>query len=59
VLEGAARSLRQHGFAHIFFLGDHGGYRQSLERVAERLNKAWAREPGPPPTRTPCPTTTA
>jgi creatinine amidohydrolase len=24
------------------FLGDHGGYRKSLERVAERLDREWA-----------------
>lgn len=48
LLEGTARSLRQHGFHDVFFLGDHGGYRKNLERVAERLNQAWARDGGPP-----------
>ena len=43
-LEGAARSLRHAGFREIAFLGDHGGYRASLDRVATRLNKEWARD---------------
>ena len=42
LLEGAARSLAQHGFRHIVLLGDHGGYQASLQRVAARLNKSWA-----------------
>lgn len=42
LLDGSARSLRQHGFCQIVFVGDHGGYRASLERVAAALNKAWA-----------------
>jgi creatinine amidohydrolase/Fe(II)-dependent formamide hydrolase-like protein len=41
LLEGAARSLERHGFRDIFFLGDHGGYQKSLERVAARLNREW------------------
>jgi creatinine amidohydrolase/Fe(II)-dependent formamide hydrolase-like protein len=41
-LESAARGFRLHGFRDIVFLGDHGGYRRSLERVAERLDKEWA-----------------
>ena len=45
VLEGAARSFKQHGFRHVFFLGDHGGYQNSETRVAERLNREWARDP--------------
>jgi creatinine amidohydrolase/Fe(II)-dependent formamide hydrolase-like protein len=44
LLVGAAQSLRQHGFRHIVLVGDHGGYRQSQVRVAQRLNKAWAKE---------------
>lgn len=40
VLEGAARSLRRHGFRHVVLLGDHGGYQASLLRVAGRLNRA-------------------
>ena len=41
-LEGAARSLRQHGLCQVVLLGDHGGYRNSLSRVAARLNREWA-----------------
>ncbi len=45
VLEGAARSFKQHGFHDIVFLGDHGGYQKSEARVAERLNREWAKDP--------------
>lgn len=41
VLEGAARSLHRHGFRHVVLLGDHGGYQRSLQRVAEKLDRAW------------------
>jgi creatinine amidohydrolase/Fe(II)-dependent formamide hydrolase-like protein len=40
-LEGAARSLRRHGLRDLVFLGDHGGYRASLDRVATKLNREW------------------
>jgi creatinine amidohydrolase len=40
-LEFAARSLRVHGFRDVFLLGDHGGYRQNLDRVAKRLDREW------------------
>lgn len=40
-LEGAARSLRRHGLRDVVLLGDHGGYRASLDRVAARLNREW------------------
>ena len=40
-LEGAARSFRRHGFRDVVFLGDHGGYRKSLDRVAAKLNHEW------------------
>lgn len=46
VLEGAARSLRQHGFRDIVFLGDHGGYQNNQVRVATRLNREWGADPG-------------
>jgi len=46
MLEGAARSFRQHGFREIVLLGDHGGYQKSLERVAAKLNREWAARPG-------------
>lgn len=41
VLEGVARSLRQHGFLDVFFLADHGGYLKNTERVAQRLTRAF------------------
>ena len=43
-LEGAAQSLRRAGFLDVVFLGDHGGYRRSLDRVCERLNAQWRGE---------------
>lgn len=42
VLEGAARSFKEHGFHDIVFLGDHGGYKKNEARVAQRLNREWA-----------------
>jgi len=45
LLEGAARSFRQHGFRDIVFLGDHGGYQKDMEDVAARLNREWQRTP--------------
>ena len=39
VLTATVRSLRAHGLCDVFFLGDHGGYRPSLERVAMALNR--------------------
>ena len=42
MLESAAQSFAVHGFRNIVFLGDHGGYQKDLERVAAKLNKAWA-----------------
>jgi len=45
VLEGAARSLRQHGFRTIVLLGDHGGYQKNLAAVATRLDREWAATP--------------
>jgi creatinine amidohydrolase len=52
VLEGAARSLRQHGFRDVVFLADHGGYLKSTERVAARLNREFAAgAPGRPACR--------
>lgn len=40
-LESAARGFRLHGFKDIVFLGDHGGYRKALARVAQRLDREW------------------
>jgi creatinine amidohydrolase/Fe(II)-dependent formamide hydrolase-like protein len=42
LLAGAARSLRAAGFCHVVLLGEHGGYRSSLDRVAAGLNRDWA-----------------
>ena len=39
VVEGAARSFRQHGFLDVVLIGDHGGYQQLLAEVATRLNR--------------------
>ena len=36
-LEAAARSLQRAGLRDVVLLGDHGGYRRSLERVAARV----------------------
>lgn len=47
VLESAARSLCHHGFRDVVLLGDHGGYQRSLERVAERLERARPRSKQP------------
>jgi creatinine amidohydrolase/Fe(II)-dependent formamide hydrolase-like protein len=44
VLEDTARSLKQHGFRRICFLGDSGPNQAPQARVAERLNKEWAAE---------------
>ncbi len=44
-LEYAARSFRQHGFRDIVLIGDHGGYQQSLQRVATKLNHEWVAGP--------------
>lgn len=43
VLEGAAASLRQHGFRDIIFIGDHGGYQKNEQNVASKLNRAWSK----------------
>ena len=42
LLDGAARSLKQGGFAHVVLIGDHGGYQGLLAEVAARLNHDWA-----------------
>jgi len=42
ILEGAARSFRQHGFRDIVLLGDSGNYQPALKAVADRLNREWA-----------------
>ncbi len=45
VLESTARSLCQHGFRDVVFLGDHGGYQKNEERVAVKLNREKSAEP--------------
>ena len=45
LLESAARSFRRHGFTEVVLLADHGGYRASVKRVAEQINREWARSP--------------
>lgn len=42
VLEYAARSLKQHGFRDIVFLGDSGGNQPGQTAVAATLNAEWA-----------------
>jgi creatinine amidohydrolase len=39
LLESAARSFCRHGLRDVVLLGDHGGYRRSLERVAAKMNR--------------------
>jgi creatinine amidohydrolase/Fe(II)-dependent formamide hydrolase-like protein len=41
LLDGAARSLAQHGFTDIVILGEHGGYQGQLKAVADALNRSW------------------
>ncbi len=42
LLDGAARSFKQHGFTDVVLIGDHGGYQSQLKAVAAKLNKDWA-----------------
>jgi creatinine amidohydrolase/Fe(II)-dependent formamide hydrolase-like protein len=42
LLEAAARSFAQHGFADIVLIGDHGGYQADLAAVAAKLDREWA-----------------
>lgn len=37
-LVAAVQSLRRHGLCDVYFLGDHGGYRRSLDKAAATLN---------------------
>jgi creatinine amidohydrolase/Fe(II)-dependent formamide hydrolase-like protein len=48
VLESAARSFRRHGFRDVVFLGDHGGYQASEQKVAAKLSREWAASAGQP-----------
>ncbi len=45
-LVAAAGSLRQAGLCQIVFLGDHGGYRASLDRAAQTVNRDRAAQSG-------------
>ena len=38
-LVSAARGFRSNGFCHVVLLGEHGGYRASLDKVAAALNR--------------------
>lgn len=43
ILEGAARSFKQHGFRDVVLIGDHGGYQNALKAVEVNLNRDWAK----------------
>ena len=45
MLESTARSFKQHGFREVVFLGDHGSYQKNEDKVAQRLNREWAKDP--------------
>ena len=45
LLEATARSFKQHGFRDVVFLGDHGGYQKSEQRVADKLTREWKADP--------------
>jgi creatinine amidohydrolase len=45
MLAATARSLKQHGFHDVFFLGDHGDYQKNEVRVAALLQREWAGDP--------------
>jgi creatinine amidohydrolase len=42
LLREIASSLQQHGFEHIFFIGDSGGNQEGMKTVAEELSAKWA-----------------
>ncbi|MEM7418074.1 MAG: creatininase family protein [Gemmatimonadota bacterium] len=41
MLEDVGRSLHQHGFDWIVYIGDSGGNQTGMEQVASRLNAEW------------------
>jgi creatinine amidohydrolase len=45
IIDGAARSLKQHGFKDIVLIGDHGGYQPQLKTIAARLSREWSATP--------------
>ncbi|MBE65164.1 MAG: creatininase [Gammaproteobacteria bacterium] len=44
VLEHTARSLKQHGFTDILFIGDSGPNQGPQESVAKKLSREWSHE---------------
>ncbi len=44
VLIAAAASMKQHGFKHIYFLGDSGGNQPAQNKVAKQLSAIWRAE---------------
>lgn len=44
LLEDTARSLKQHGFKKICFIGDHGGSQAMQQNVADDLSDEWEDE---------------
>lgn len=44
LLEETARSLKVHGFQTIYFVGDSYWNQEPQQKVAEKLNKEWAKE---------------
>lgn len=42
LLTDALSSLKQHGFTHIYIIGDHGGSQQPQQQVADDLAGDWA-----------------
>lgn len=44
MLEDVGRSLAQHGFEYIVYIGDSGGNQTGMQAVAERLNAEWGSE---------------
>lgn len=43
MLEDVGRSLNQHGFEHIVYIGDSGGNQTGMEAAAARLNAEWGK----------------
>ena len=42
VIDGTARSFRQHGFTDVVLIGDHGSYQAQLKTIAAKLTKEFA-----------------
>jgi creatinine amidohydrolase/Fe(II)-dependent formamide hydrolase-like protein len=41
LLTDICQSLKQHGFENIFLIGDSGGNRGGMQRIADNLNSQW------------------